>query len=244
MNEIVNILKTRDLHGELDFIAGNEVLFEDGNLGIPVMMLKSLYKEAIIQFNHNRKLIRSNNNGNHVLNDQVSLALDASSILIVINPDNHTALNFRKQFLKLLDPTTEINLIKFILTKHASKPNLYYHLYLVYKMFQLNFDSFNVILDQQCERYKCNYASWRYKRQIIGSLNLEQEMETNTKFVSSHLSDCSGWAFRQFLVQKMNEIGGSEEWKQAEQKFVQGLVSFYSKTECIALHIKFLASIH
>ena len=244
MENLLKTIQENRLNGELDFILDNHIIFENGNLGIPVKMLKDLYKDAVIEFNRTRSFTVDNDSMKR--ENSFALNVDCSLVLTLINPENYTALNYRKRLLlnnaELV--SKEVELIQFALTKHPSKPCLFYHLYFIYREFNLNMTRFNELMDQMCCRYKCNYSSWRYKRTLLIGLDFGKEMIKNTDFVQSHLSDCSGWSFRQYLVDfwflNNHDTDARQDMKDKELRFVEGLTQFYGETELLGIHLKYV----
>ena len=245
MDEILQSIKNHKII-DYDFIMQEELVLEQQNLGIPLKMLKLVYKEAVINFNSTRN------------NNEDQNQFDSSLIIVMINPDNHTALNYRKK--QLLDSKfeveREIELTNLILRKHPSKPILLYHLYYIYKHFNVKILDFNDTLDLVCQKYKCNYSGWRYKREILPEVDINLELMKNMKFVQQNLSDCSGWSFRQYVIRcivsgslyggnssdgtSLNTISGL---KSSELKFIQDLLDCFGQMPLILKHRTFFNSL-
>jgi hypothetical protein len=152
MESILKLFENDDFSGELDFLLVDTPIYDDGNIGIPMSLLKSAFREATMEF-------------------KVGNRLKASLLLVIISPDHYTAWNYRKSQLKdgNLNPEREIILTKFLLTKHQAKPLVWHHLYWIYSNFGLNLLEMHSICDTLADKYRCNYPAWKWRRVIVSS---------------------------------------------------------------------------
>ncbi|KAI8896945.1 hypothetical protein BC833DRAFT_69776 [Globomyces pollinis-pini] len=150
-NQIIRILETEPLTGDLDFILSTQVIYIDGNFGIPIQSIKQLYTIAFKQFklNHNK--------------------LMNSKLIMLLYPDCYTILNERKSLLlqNQIDKYEEYSFTRFVLTKHSSNSLLWSYRYWIRKQIKID-DTTRQQDDEICnlaaQRYKCNYPCWTFRR--------------------------------------------------------------------------------
>jgi hypothetical protein len=207
----------KPLTGDLDFISGNEIIYENGNLGIPQSLLKPLYNYSYNQYKQ----------GNQP---------KSSLILILINPDNYTVFNYRKSL--EIQPQNEVDFIRFLLTKHPNKPLLFTHLHYIYKNYELNPNQIITICRECCDRYKCNYPAWNLYRMVLPTAQITKEITVNLSFVKSHISDSSGWSFRFYLILQIPSFDIKKEIE-----MIRDLMMIYPNHESMNLHLKLLTEL-
>jgi hypothetical protein len=226
MDDLVKYLRM-DISGELGFVTTEELIYEHGNIGIPVKMIQSLFYSA------NNVFINCTDRAKK---------LDATMVLLSIHPDHYTAVNYRKRQLLLgnLDWKREVVFIKFIQTKHLSKPMLWAHLYWLYRQGYTNAQDDLEFCTFAAERYRCNYPCWSYRRRVL-SQNPElmvNELLVNKNFVKSHISDYSGWSFRIWLILRLpdTELDLEIEW-------VKKLITLYPKHDSLWQYFRLVCRI-
>ena len=109
---LIEVLKNKKLDGDLDFIASEDIVYIDGNLGISNNLIPEMYSENLKNMNLNS---------------------DSTLCVVLINPECYSAWNIRKRLLqsKKLDPHWEYDFTSFLLTKHCSKPFLWSHRFML-----------------------------------------------------------------------------------------------------------------
>ncbi|XP_062905123.1 protein prenyltransferase alpha subunit repeat-containing protein 1 isoform X1 [Mobula hypostoma] len=161
---------------------------------------------------------------------------DLTCTLLLLNPDFTTAWNVRKELVQLgaLDPIKDLYLGKLALTKFPKSPETWIHRRWVFQKFiqELCFPNsrnnpgvvsteqmHRIIQDEMavCSaaagRYPSNYNAWSHRiwiLQHVAKCNLKILLDelSNTKYwVSSHVSDHSGFHYRQFLLKSV--VGNS-----------------------------------
>jgi hypothetical protein len=220
-------LLQQPLTGDMDFIPTSEFIYETGNLGIPMEKLKQLHSYNAKQF--------------HLKQTQ----LDSSLIILLINPENYTALNYRKTLLKSkeIDGLKEFELISLSLSKHPRQPLLWSHLRYVLNFYKIDSDKLHKLTYKCCDRYRSNYPAWAFKRHLLnGPLDdIFAEFKLNTVFVRSHVSDYSGFSFRQYLLRLMpidRAILGEEiAW-------LLEVFCMYPGHECLWYHLQHVCTIY
>jgi Protein prenyltransferase alpha subunit repeat len=229
MEKLRNILEL-DLDGELDFITTDQIRLEEGNLGIPVALIPKLYMEALEIFKSSRK-------------DDMQQSL-CTKILLLLNPECLTFWNCRRRLIQkgILTSSSEYKFTTFLLTKHASKGRIWdYRLWLLKNYNIPSIENTDLkISNITADRYKCNYPSWSFRRlQILSRLQSEQEyaaeLDESKAFIKRHISDSSGWSYRQAIVLAQKPV-----FLHSEVEWTVELIKFYPKHESIWNHLRFL----
>ncbi|RUS83278.1 hypothetical protein EGW08_008958 [Elysia chlorotica] len=111
------------------------------------------------------------------------------------------------------------------------------------------------VCTQAAERYQCNYHAWSHRIWIIKHcLNcslqvLISELETTNKWTSNHISDHSGFHFRQFLLRELHNkksrlqsshAKSSTYFLLAEMDYVADLIKSYPDHEALWYHRRFV----
>jgi hypothetical protein len=225
MEELVTLLH-RDISGELDFVLSDHILYEEGNIGIPGKWIPELYKSAVMAFKGK--------------DSNLEKKLDATMVLICLNPDNYTAVNFRKKMLLegVLDKEREYPFIKFILTKHLNKPMLWAHLYWLYKQGWTNPSQDLDLCTFAADRYRCNYPCWSFRRKLLSNHveRIHDELQQNREFVKKHISDSSGWSYRVFLILILPD----SQVLQSEYDWIRELIRMYPQNESLWYYFRVL----
>jgi hypothetical protein len=140
---------------DFDFVTSDSIVYQEQHLGIPFVLIPQLYNEAQLVFR----------NANSKQQDKVN----SSMILILCNPDNYTALNYRKKCIeqRALDLEREHAFIKLAIQRHSSKPALWGHLSWIYKRFPSNVSFYLNICNLSADKYRCNYPSWAFRRKLV-----------------------------------------------------------------------------
>jgi hypothetical protein len=225
MEQLVTLLHG-NISGELDFVISDQILYEEGNIGIPGKLVAGLYKEAMIAFQGKTSSTQKK--------------LDATMVLICLNPDNYTAVNFRKRMLGegLLSTERDYLFLKFVLTKHLNKPMLWGHLYWLYRRGWTSVKQDLNLCTFAADRYRCNYPCWSFRRRIISHHPemVHDELLENREFVKTHVSDSSGWSYRVFLILKIQD----PHFLQTEYDWIQTLILMYPLNESVWYYFRML----
>ncbi|GFO36467.1 prenyltransferase alpha subunit repeat-containing protein 1 [Plakobranchus ocellatus] len=111
------------------------------------------------------------------------------------------------------------------------------------------------VCTQAAEKYPCNYHAWSHRIWIIKHcLNcslqvLVSELETTRSWTSNHVSDHSGFHFRQFLLRELHnkrsrlQSSSSKDFTsllQAEMDFIIDLIYSYPNHEAMWYHRRFI----
>lgn len=246
--------------GELDFIGpeqGEDVLFVENNLAVPVTLIPSLLARAYgVLFYHPSS---SSLSGGGVQEKDI----DACTLVVAcLNPECYSLWRYRKNLVKsgYLVAELEYRLSEFLLTKHASKGRIW-----EYRCWLL--DSFPIpafarandghVCSRAADKYKCNYPSWNFRRKYIlhgkDSEVLLYELQENQVFVKRHVGDSSGWSYRQSIwlkcLLKSSEVAPSTvpisekdcvDAFESELEWIRSFILFYPDHESAWLHYRFL----
>ncbi|GFS01292.1 prenyltransferase alpha subunit repeat-containing protein 1 [Elysia marginata] len=111
------------------------------------------------------------------------------------------------------------------------------------------------VCTQAAERYQCNYHAWSHRIWIIKHcLNcslqvLVEELETTKKWTSNHISDHSGFHFRQFLLRELQNKRSRLQASHsidctslilAEMEIVTDLIKCYPDHETLWYHRRYV----
>lgn len=160
--------------------------------------------------------------------------LDATAVLLLMDPENLTAVNIRKQLqsVQCLDPDpedeTEVldkelyftdSLLTSRLHRHTKSPTLWNHRRWIMKCFKelnekkhrcLDFSKHFKVIFVSGERHPRNYYAWCHARYLITTfdpdlLHLATILEDTKKWCFNHHDDVSGWMFLMFLLERNKE---------------------------------------
>lgn len=163
--------------------------------------------------------------------------VDITSTVLLINPDFTTAWNVRKELLQcgVLNPEKDLYLGKLALTKYPKSPETWIHRRWVLKRLQKEpcgadersdyteqiqravHEEMKVCADA-AGRYASNYNAWSHRIWVLqhmakGNLKiLHDELSSTKLWVSMHVSDHSGFHYRQFLLKALlAELGQAQQ---------------------------------
>ncbi|XP_069778488.1 protein prenyltransferase alpha subunit repeat-containing protein 1 isoform X2 [Narcine bancroftii] len=158
--------------------------------------------------------------------------IDLTCTLLLLNPDFTTAWNVRKELIQLgaLDPLKDLYLGKLALTKFPKSPETWIHRRWVFqKIIQQiclpnSRNNLGIVSTEQMHRiiqdemavcsaaagrYPSNYNAWSHRiwiLQHVAKCNLKillDELSSTKYWVSAHVSDHSGFHYRQFLLKSV-----------------------------------------
>ncbi|XP_062873986.1 protein prenyltransferase alpha subunit repeat-containing protein 1 [Trichomycterus rosablanca] len=163
--------------------------------------------------------------------------VDITSTVLLLNPDFTTAWNVRKELLQcgVLSPGKDLYLGKLALTKYPKSPETWIHRRWVLQRLQKEpcgaaersenseqiqrgiQDEMKVCADA-ASRYNSNYNAWSHRIWVLqhmanGNLKiLHDELSSTKHWVSMHVSDHSGFHYRQFLLKELlAKLGQSQQ---------------------------------
>ncbi|XP_074602449.1 protein prenyltransferase alpha subunit repeat-containing protein 1-B-like [Brevipalpus obovatus] len=187
------------------------VILQDHRLALESWSIKHLYQYTYHQF------IESRNN--HIRRDKASLH-EWTRCLLLLNPDLTTAWNCRKQlvldgFITIAD---ELKFSELILKRPNKAPENFAHRqWLLRQLMQsqsITDDMVNNELNlcyEAADRYQSHYHAWNHRRWVIQELGhginiCFYELETNKNWIQRHVSDFSGYSYRQFIFLRLNHL--------------------------------------
>ncbi|NXU49333.1 PTAR1 protein, partial [Turnix velox] len=159
--------------------------------------------------------------------------IDITCTLLLLNPDFTTAWNVRKELIQsgTLNPLKDLHLGKLALTKFPKSPETWIHRRWVLQLIQENsllsnmtkenlgagpVERIHRLVQEEmsvcCEaagRYPSNYNAWSHRiwvLQHLGKLSIKillDELSSTKYWVSMHVSDHSGFHYRQFLLKSL-----------------------------------------
>uniref|UniRef100_A0A4W4FS88 Protein prenyltransferase alpha subunit repeat containing 1 n=1 Tax=Electrophorus electricus TaxID=8005 RepID=A0A4W4FS88_ELEEL len=169
--------------------------------------------------------------------------VDITCTLLLLNPDFTTAWNVRKELLQhgVLNPEKDLYLGKLALTKYPKSPETWIHRrWVLQRLGQAEawangngpghgerlqralHEELRVCADA-ASRYPSNYNAWSHRIWVLqhmsqGSVKvLHDELSSTRLWVSMHVSDHSGFHYRQFLLKALlGELGQAHNGSQTE----------------------------
>lgn len=182
----------------IEFIVSEEnILLQEGHLGISFELLFSLFKYAETVF------LKANS----------SLEAEkASKILLMINADHYTAWNQRKQLLVNGDIVfpEELRFVSVLLTKHPKSGELWAHRRWVLSQMNTFDPSEEIRISQKAaERYSKNYSAWTHRLWILKRLEhllIPKEWSDALVFAQLNVSQFCAWHYIQQIWLRMDEI--------------------------------------
>lgn len=139
---------------------------EGGNIGIPLDLIKYLYRWALKELEASKTLLPRDG-----LNLKVA---QSTSVLAAINPEFYSIWNRRRGLLQVgaLDAAREYQFTSLLLSKHPSKGRIwdYRNWLLIHygnSLANLEDRRDELICEMTADRYKCNYPSFQFRRTWI-----------------------------------------------------------------------------
>ncbi|XP_064209293.1 protein prenyltransferase alpha subunit repeat-containing protein 1 [Anguilla rostrata] len=139
--------------------------------------------------------------------------VDITCTLLLLNPDFTTAWNVRKELVQcgVLNPERDLYLGKLALTKFPKSPETWIH-----RCVSVCACAY---LGEAAGRYPSNYNAWSHRIWVLqnmaqGNLKvLHDELSSMKLWVSMHVSDHSGFHYRQFLLKALvGELSQAADW--------------------------------
>lgn len=200
------------------------VLYEECCLGLESWCVKYVYKYAYVDLFKDRDLLRSKKLSLHKMKDLNHLLIGA----LLINPDVYTFWNMKRELVEqnILDINKELEFSKLVLS-HKSKSNeaFAYRKWLLTKqinqkvVIDLSYLENMIIKELEvtnmtAEKAQNNYHSWNHRIWVFNKIktnfeltrnHMENELRVSLKWVFSHVSEHSGYHYRQFLINSVRD---------------------------------------
>ncbi|XP_012266220.2 protein prenyltransferase alpha subunit repeat-containing protein 1 [Athalia rosae] len=231
LSDIENVLKKNpnligfEIIPTLDNENKSPVLHVENSLGLASWSVKPLYRYA-----YNRLLeLRQNRNKREDPSTISRWLLGA----LLLNPDVTTFWNMRRELVKngRLESTGELHFVAIVLYYKAKCFEAFaYRRWLLQFMLIGDSHTSNVetILEREmtiatisADRYANNYHAWNHREYIVTTFQnsspenyvefLKSEWLSSGEWCSLHISDYSGFAYRQFLIKKLLQINRNPE---------------------------------
>lgn len=158
--------------------------------------------------------------------------ISAATAILIGSPDFLTAWNVRKAVFKRQDAEKELHFTALVLTRNPKSAETWTHRHWVFRT--LGFEKISIDTELQlawmaATRVPCNYYATVHRLRLLPFLTdaeLIGELEKSRKWLQTHVSDCSGWAYHRMLVQSLFQ-------KELIQHTEEG-AWFQRMTECYA----------
>lgn len=221
LQDLGNVFKREPFVKEFDVVPVSNsscnrspVVCVDGHLALGSWCVPHVYGYAYT------RLLEARNN---IVRHEKEVVLGWSRIVILINPDMQLAWNIRKE-LFLCKQTTfqeELKFSQLVLTRKPKCSEVFSHRrwLMEHNLPSYTTDRANNILQEElkvcimaAEKYRCNYYAWTYRIWLMDTfvhgnpLMLESEIQLTREWVRSHVSDCSGFHYRQYLLRRVGSV--------------------------------------
>ncbi|XP_029850367.1 protein prenyltransferase alpha subunit repeat-containing protein 1 [Ixodes scapularis] len=221
LQDLGNVFKKEPLVKEFDVVPVSNsscnrspVVCVDGHLALGSWCVPHVYGYAY------SRLVEARNN---IVRHEKESILGWSRLVILVNPDVQLAWNVRKELFlcKQTSFQEELQFSQLVLTRKPKCSEVFSHRrwLMEHNLRGFSSDRANVILQEElkvclqaADRYRCNYYAWTYRiwlmdRFVHGNpLMLESEMQQTRDWVRSHVSDCSGFHYRQYLLRRVGSV--------------------------------------
>ncbi|KAI8352061.1 hypothetical protein BD560DRAFT_409029 [Blakeslea trispora] len=167
-------------------------------------------------------------------------------VMILLKPDNYTAMNTRKRIIQLghMDPTKELNLIKlaFTIPRHSKSSVAWYHRQWILTQFRSALDVKQELelCQWTCTAYPRNYYAWRHRtfllRHFCSLIDLSKEYRDVCHWIELHISDYSGFHYLQHIIQ---QLAFDQEQMKQHMQWLDGLIIKFPGHESLWCHKRF-----
>ncbi|OAC99317.1 hypothetical protein MUCCIDRAFT_157179 [Mucor lusitanicus CBS 277.49] len=204
----------------------------ENKLGIAKQCLAILLKEA-----HEHFVALNENDQQHLE--------QATRVMILLKPDNYTAINRRKQLIqsKYIQPKNEIALLELIFTipKHSKSSIAWYHRQWIFAHYaDLDVENEFKLCTMTSMLYPRNYYAWTYRHWVLSNYcaldpaRVEQEYKNTCQWIERNISDFSGF---QYLQQVMEMHKGIR--RESHMQWLDTLIIRYPGHESLWCHRRF-----
>ncbi|ORY95274.1 hypothetical protein BCR43DRAFT_492726 [Syncephalastrum racemosum] len=204
----------------------------DSNLGVPFPCLEELLRDA-----HNHFHSLSSNDPE----------LDiVTRIMLLLKPDNYTAMNTRKRLLEKesILPDKEIQLLDLMFTvpKHTKSAIAWHHRQWVHNRTHkqyLNLDHELALCDMSATRYPRNYFAWNHRHWLLETVmqnDIEAEYDRMCSWAEKNVSDYSGLHH----LERVMDIHPALDW-QSHRLWLDDMILRYPGHASLWQHRRFCA---
>lgn len=211
------------------------LLFIENKLGIELNMLGLLMKESQEQFVQTDE------------EDRVGME-QVTRVMILLKPDNYTALNKRKWLMTIgvVEPQTELDLISLIFTlpKHCKSGNAWYHRQWILTTYPslIHYDLEHALCQSTAERHPRNYYAWTYRywllTQSMDQTRVRDEYEHTKTWIGLNISDYSGFHYLEHCMKLTSvDITSHMQW-------ISNLIKMYPGHESLWCHRRYCSYLY
>ena len=79
---------------------------------------------------------------------------------------------------------------------------------------------------------------------MFESNSFRQDLEPSLKFIKTHISDCSSWSYRQWLIINIvdteKEVSPNFDLITEEVQIIKQMINYYPQHECMWIYLRFL----
>lgn len=201
------------------------------NLGIPQTTLAQTIKET-----HELYITLSK--------DDYKRMIQVTRIMIVLKPDNYTAMNRRKELILSghIDPLEELELLRIIFTipRHSKSSVAWHHRQWILSQYEniVDIEAELRLCEWACSAYKRNYYAWTYRSWILARHveRAESEYDSIIGWIELNISDASGF---QYLEQTMKLREWNKPLTETHIKWLDNLIIKYPGYESLWCHKRY-----
>ncbi|KAN0042600.1 hypothetical protein ACTA71_011408 [Dictyostelium dimigraforme] len=209
INEIGFIISSK----EYDGLENKPFILIENKLGISFQWMVKLYSYAFAYFSELKSAFENKMNDLPERHKQllVNELLQATRNILLINAENATALNLRKEFIKLkyLKHKDEILLLNLIFTKHPKSGEGWAHRKWVLTDYfrktgdYLDYEVELSVCKRVAEIYPKNYYAWTHRWWVLQHLSIDiilKDLEVIEDWVKRNISDYCGYHHRYLIL--------------------------------------------
>ncbi|XP_015784719.1 protein prenyltransferase alpha subunit repeat-containing protein 1 [Tetranychus urticae] len=235
------------------------VIFEDHRLGLESWSIKYLYTYCYHEFLKTRS---------HRARSDSATINELTRTLLLINPELKTAWNCRKQLVidKYLTIQDELTFCQLLMRRRSKNmENFTHRQWLIQMMVKTQGHPDTNFINNELElcleaarRYQSNYYAWTYRRWVVQTYayNLNaclHEMATSKAWIERHISDYSGFGYRQYIIvtigslylDTQDKLLAYEDYESIlvnEMDLINDLLRIHCNRESLYLHRRFVVS--
>lgn len=174
--------------------------------------------------------------------------LSAATAILIGSPDFLTAWNVRKAVFKRKDAVKELHFTALVLTRNPKSAETWTHRHWVLRTIgfeQISIDTELQLAWMAATRVPCNYYATVHRLRLLPFLTNAEliiELKKSRKWLQTHVSDCSGWAYHRILVQPLFQ---KELMQYAEEDawFRKMIESYASTHQNISVHSRWFEAV-
>ncbi|KAI8348452.1 hypothetical protein EDC96DRAFT_520653 [Choanephora cucurbitarum] len=173
---------------------------------------------------------------------------NVTRVMILLKPDNYTAMNTRKRLIQLghIDPKKELDLIKLVFTvpRHSKSSTAWHHRQWILSHFEstLEISKELELCEFACAAYPRNYYAWTHRTFLLNNfqslMDLSNEYNTLCRWIELHTSDYSSFNHLQQIIERL-AVDQDQTRQEQHMQWLNQLIIKYPGHESLWCHRRF-----